>query len=283
MIGWRVIPRIGFGKLTVSPHGVAIAIAYFIGAYLTSKRVRAKGMNEDHFWNAAGAGVVGAILGARVAYVAGHYSEFPNPIEWLQIYKGGISIIGGFLGGFLAAYIYLRLKRGSFFGYVDLGMAPLALAIAFGRLGDLAIGDHLGKQTSGWWGWRYAGGELISPPPCTYRTFDGCIHPGMVVHQTAAYDLVWSLVIFGILVWLGRKERRPGFFFFAWAALYAMGRVATDLARVDKHWFGLGLTGSQLTSLAVLFVCCYFLIRYKGAKPSAEDKESAPAQNPPPI
>jgi len=274
MIGWRVIPAIGIGRFTVSPHGVAIAIGFYVGTVLTARKARSKGLNDDNVWNAAGAGIIGAIIGARAAYVIGHHSDFSSVLEWIEIWKGGLSIIGSLIGGFLAGYLYTRRKGIDFFEIADLGMPFLALGIAIGRVGDLMIGDHLGKQTSGWWGWKYKGGELISSPPCIYRSLDGCIRPGMVVHQTALYDLIWSLVTFAILIQLTKAPRKRGFFFFTWASLYAIGRIATDFTRVDKHWFGLGLTGSQLTSLLVLAACIFLIGKYGGAPPVSSMGES---------
>lgn len=271
MFGWHVIPRLGYGGFGVSPHGVGIAFGYFIGAVLMARRARKQGYSEDHTWNGAAVGVIGAILGARIAYVTGHYSEFSSPVEWLKIWQGGISLVGGLLGAFTAVLIYVRTSGLSFFELVDLGAPGLGIGIALGRIGDLMIGDHLGKATSGFWAWTYKGGRLISPPPCltpsgghVYPSPDGCIQPGMTVHQTALYDSLWSLVIFAILMWLARSPRKRGFLFLSWAALYALGRIATDFARVDKHWLGLGLTGSQLTSMVVFAVCAFFLIRYRG-------------------
>ncbi|MGQ0678259.1 MAG: prolipoprotein diacylglyceryl transferase family protein [Actinomycetota bacterium] len=275
MIGWEVIPRIGFGSFTVSPHGVGIAAGYFAGAVLLARRARERGFNEDHAWNAAALSVIGAIVGARVAYVVGHFNDFDGPLEWLQIYKGGISLVGGLLGGFLAGYLYCRKKKLDFLELADLGAPGIAIGTAIGRIGDLVIGDHLGKQTSGFWGWEYKGGELISPPACIYDTIDTCIKPGMVVHQTAIYDMLWSLVIFGILMRLDRTPRPRGFLTYSWASLYAAGRIATDFTRVDKHWFGLNLTGSQLTSMAVLALCAYLLYKQKDAGPAKVDGPAA--------
>lgn len=257
----------GFGNFTVSPHGLGIAFGYFIGTIVLTRRARARGFDEDHAWNAASLSVVGGIVGARLAYVVGNLSSFESPVEWLQVYKGGISIIGGLLGGFLAGYLYCRKKGLNFLQLSDLGAPGIAIGTAIGRIGDLAIGDHLGKQTSGWWGWEYKGGELISPPQCIYDTVDTCIRQGVVVHQTALYDSVWSLVIFGLLMKLDKKRRRTGFLTLTWAALYASGRILTDFARVDETRFGLGLTGSQLTSIIVLVVCLYFLYRGRGTAP----------------
>lgn len=267
MFGWKVIPRFG----PVSLHGIGIMFGYLAGTILWVRRGRARGFDEDKVWSAASWAVVGAILGARVAYVAGHFDEFNSPVEWLRIWEGGISLVGGMMGGWLAAYLYARTAGIHFFDLADLAAPGLALGVALGRSGDLAIGDHLGKETSGWWGWEYRGGELISPPPCitpqgnpVYSSIDGCIEPGMVVHQTALYDAIWSLVILAILTLLERNPRRRGFLALAWASLYAVGRIATDFLRVDKTWLGLGLTGSQITSIIVLIVCVYLIVRYGG-------------------
>lgn len=282
-MGWRVIPRFGFGSFGVSPHGIGIAAGVFAGAWFMARRARSREQDPDLVWSGAYFGVIGSILGARIAYVAGHFSEFESPIQWLKIWEGGISLVGGLLGAFTAVYIYTRRRNISFFRLVDLGAPWLGLGIAVGRIGDLLIGDHLGKETSGWWGWQYKGGLLISPPPCTtpvgeavYSTIDGCIAPGTIVHQTALYDSIWSLAIFGLLLLLDKNPRKSGFMFLSWASLYAVGRIATDFARVDKHWFGLGLTGSQLTSIAALLVCLLLLLLYRGAPPMATSTELPP-------
>lgn len=282
MLGWEVIPRIPLGDFSISPHGVGIAVGYFLGATLMARRARRTGFDEDHAWNAAVVGVLGAIVGARAAYILGHSAQFSSPIEYLQIYKGGISLAGGLIGGFLAAWIYCRAKKLDFLRLADLAAPGLAIGTAVGRIGDLVIGDHLGKTTDGFWGWEYQGGELISRPPCdpaVYPSADGCIEPGMVVHQTALYDSIWALVIFLILMLLDRRPRRKGFLVFTWAALYSIGRIVTDFTRVDKTWFGTGLTGSQLTAIAVLLLSAVALARLRkpALAPGGEPGEPAEA------
>jgi prolipoprotein diacylglyceryl transferase len=273
MFGWKVIPRIGFGPLQISPHGVGIAFGVFVGAWLMARRARARGYDENHAWNTAAWGVVGAIIGARAAYVIGHIDAFSSPLQWLEIWKGGISLVGGLLGGIILAALYFRRHGLDFWELADLGAPALALGIALGRSGDLVIGDHLGKPTHFFLGWVYKGGELISRPPCltqsgrpVYPTPDGCIIPGLKVHQTALYDALWCLVIFAILVWMERRPRPRGLLFLSWAGLYAAGRIVTDFLRVDKRWI-LGLTGSQITSILAVALCGYLILRYHGAPP----------------
>lgn len=294
-LGWEVIPRIGFGAVQVSPHGVGIALGTYVGAALLARRAKKHGYSPDLAWNAAAVGVIGAIVGARTAYVIGHLADYySNAVEILQIWKGGLSLVGSLIGAFLAAWLYLRHRGEDFFTLADPGAAGLAIGIAVGRIGDLVIGDHLGKVTSRPWGWTYKGGELISASCTTpeggplYPTADGCIQVGMTVHQTALYDLVWSLVIFGIILLLERRPRRRGFLFLTWAALYCLGRIVTDFLRTDYTRFGTGLTGSQLTALVGLLVCGYLLLRHRGVPrrtpedpaPAAAEDGGAPASEP---
>ena len=283
MLGWEVIDRIGFGAVRVSPHGIGIAIGVLVGAWIMARRARAKGLDEDYAWNGAAIGVVGAILGARIAYILGHFDRFESPLEWLLIWQGGISLVGGLLGAFLFVAIYAKRSGFSFFSLVDLGAPGLGIGIAVGRIGDLIIGDHLGKETNFFLGWEYKGGLLSSAPPCVtetgervYSTIDGCIEVGTVVHQTALYDMIWSTIIFLIILRLEKKTRNRGFLFLSWAGLYALGRLATDFLRVDKVWFGLGLTGSQLTSIAIIIAVLVLFARYGGAPPTSAPTIPAP-------
>jgi prolipoprotein diacylglyceryl transferase len=292
MFGWKVIPRIGIGPLQVSPHGIFIAIGTYVGSALLARRARTRDYDADIAWNAAAIGVVGAIVGARAAYVVGHLGDYSSALEWLQIWRGGLSLIGSLLGAFLAAWLYLRRKGVDFFTLADPGAAGLAIGIAIGRIGDLMIGDHLGTVTSKPWGWTYKGGELISAS-CTgpagerlYDTVDGCLVPGMTVHQTALYDMLWSLAIFGVILLLERRARvaaNRGFLFLTWAGLYSLGRIVTDFLRVDIRRFGTPFTGSQLTALAAVAVCAWFLARHRGIPrrgAAAGDEGAQPAQPP---
>ena len=72
MFGWRVIPRIGVGPVQVSPHGVGIALGVYVGSALLAHKVKKRGGDPELAWNAAAVGVLGAIVGARLAYVIGH-------------------------------------------------------------------------------------------------------------------------------------------------------------------------------------------------------------------
>jgi phosphatidylglycerol:prolipoprotein diacylglycerol transferase len=227
------------------------------------------------------------MIGARVAYVIGHFSEVTDSgadlLGIFKVWEGGISLLGGIAGAVLAGLPYARRHRLGFWRMTDLAAPGLALGIAVGRIGDLVIGDHLGKPTSFVFGWKCLGesGGVAPQSANAYRTALesgsppslGCFD--VVVHQTALYDFVSSWILFAVLIWLGRKSLRPGMLTLVFGIWYGAVRVVTDFLRVDKTYFG--LTGSQITALAVALLCLYFLVRYRGAPPRYASPPGSPA------
>jgi phosphatidylglycerol:prolipoprotein diacylglycerol transferase len=285
-VGWPVIDRFRIGNtFAISPHGLFIAIGFIVGAWLFGKLAASRGIDDRAVNSIVLWSLIGAIVGARFFYLAAHWSEFaPKPIEALYIWKGGISLLGGIAGATIANAINIKRFGLRFFQVADALAAPLALGIAIGRIGDLIIGDHLGKPTSWLLAWRYYGGTLAPPFSCqpggllcqadlqngAYQERITNVHAELVklttahpngevvaqgvgVHQTAMYDMVLAWILFAILWWFIKQPRREGMATLLFASYYGCCRLLEDFLRIDKR-FG-PLTGSQWTALAVVLLC----------------------------
>jgi phosphatidylglycerol---prolipoprotein diacylglyceryl transferase len=277
-IGWPVVDRV-FG---ISPHGLFIAIGFMIGAWLFGRLGPSRGVEDDAINSIVLWSLVGAIVGARLFYLIGHWSEFaPRPIEALYVWKGGITLLGGIAGATIANAVNIRRYRLRFLQVADALTAPLALGIAVGRIGDLIIGDHLGKPTSWLLAWQYRGGTLAPPWLCAAGTCTAALENGLTeiirrgdavllqpvagsdtpatigagvgVHQTALYDMLLAWILFAILWRFTKQPRREGLATLLFAIYYGCCRLVEDFLRVDKR-FG-PLTGSQWTALTVVIVC----------------------------
>ena len=298
-LAWTIVPRIELGPLAVSPHGIGIALGYLLGAqYMVRRARRLGGPDESHIWNALFWALFGAIAGARIGYVLGHLSEVTDggrdPLGVLKVYEGGISLLGGITGGILAAVPYVRRHRMGFWRCLDMAIVGLALGIFVGRFGDLVIGDHLGKPTEFPLGWRCLGesGGVEPAAASVYRELAaqgappslGCFD--VTVHQTALYDLLSTAILFGFLVWLGRRRLNPGALSLTFGVWYGSVRVITDFLRVDRRYFG--LTGSQILALAVVLAAGFLLLRYRGVPapwvlPSEDDEGSTTQRHRKPL
>jgi len=298
-VGWPVLDRVELpGDLSISPHGVGIAIGVLVGSWFTLRTGPRFRVSPDHLSSMLVVAVIGAVVGARLFYVIGHYSEFDGIGDMLAIWRGGISLIGGIAGAVLAALPLMRRYGYRFFQAMDCTYLGFPIGIAVGRIGDLIIGDHLGKPTSWLLAWTYEGGTLAPP----YECFDGtCIarlfggktieitrqgavmfdaggrplSEGVGVHQTAMYDMLSSLALFGVLWWFGRRRRREGVLVLIFAIWYGTVRVITDFLRVDKTFAG--LTGSQWTAAAVATLSVLILLWWAIRKP-ADPGASSPVE-----
>jgi phosphatidylglycerol---prolipoprotein diacylglyceryl transferase len=288
---WEILPRIEIGPLAISPHGVGIALGFLLGAQMLVRRSkRLGGPSEADLWNMLFWGLIGAVVGARLAYVIGHFSEVTRGGDDLlgvfKVWEGGISLLGGLIGGVLACVPFMRRRGMPFWSSADIAAPCLAFGIFVGRIGDLIIGDHLGKPTSWALGWRCIGEAGGGAPQSAdvYRRLAeqgnppsvGCFD--IVVHQTALYDFISTGVLLGVLLWLATRTRRTGVSALAFVIWYGAARVVTDFLRVDKRYFG--LTGSQITALVLALACLYLLARYRGVPPAWTGPPSGPEGGP---
>jgi phosphatidylglycerol:prolipoprotein diacylglycerol transferase len=289
---WEIIPRLHLGPLDISPHGIGIAVGYLLGAQLMVRRARRfGGPDEALIWNALFWALLGAMVGARLGYVLGHLPEVTddgdNLIGIFEVWKGGISLLGGITGAVIAAVPYMRKHKMGFWTMVDLAAPGLALGIVIGRIGDLLIGDHLGDPTSLPFGWRCLGAD--GQPPRPAADYLAAVERGdppslgcydITLHQTALYDFVSTLGLLALLLYVGRKLRRPGFMAIVYVLWYGSARFVVDFLRNDRRY--LGLTGSQLWAATLVLLCAFLLIRYRGAPARwlrpPEPEEEAPGR-----
>lgn len=277
-LAWEILPRIHIGPLAVSPHGIGIAVGFLLGAQVLVRRARKYGgPDEADIWNVLFYALIGAIVGARAGYVFGHFGEVTNDGKDLlgifRVWEGGISLLGGITGAILFSLPYAWRKDMGFWRTLDLAVPGLALGIVIGRIGDLIIGDHLGKPTDFALGWECLG-EVGGGQPTQAAVYRQILRDGgppslgcfdVTVHQTALYDFVSTLALLGLLLWLGRRARNVGFLTLVFAVWYGSMRVVTDFLRVDRRYYG--LTGSQIISIIVVLIALALLARYRGAPP----------------
>jgi phosphatidylglycerol---prolipoprotein diacylglyceryl transferase len=281
-VGWPVLDRFRFGDaFAISPHGLGIAVGFMTGAWLFTKIAVRRGVPLDAANSIVVWSLIGAVVGARVAYVIAHVSEFESPLNWFTIWEGGISLLGGIAGATIANAVNIKRQpyRFRFFQIADAVAPSLALGIAVGRIGDLIIGDHLGKPTSWLLAWTYEGGTLAPPFRCSEGNCEAQLQGdfeiaidrvqavlseggqilarGVGVHQTAMYDMLLAGLLFVFLWWFIRSPRREGVVTLTFGLAYGCIRLLEDSLRIDKR-FG-PFTGSQWTALTVAIVATALL------------------------
>ena len=242
-ISYDPLVHIQLGPLSISPHGIGIAAGFLVGARLLLPRTRRLGIHDDDVYSMLSRAAIGAVVGARLAYVVNHASDFDSLLDVLKVWEGGISLLGGFFGAIVFTMPAMRMRRLSFWKLMDACAPGMALGVVVGRIGDLVVADHLGKTTDFFLGYRC--------PPISVDTASPCV-AGTIVHQTALYDLLLTIPLLLVLLRLRRTPRFDGFLIMVFGAWYGSQRILEDFLREDVRRFG--LTGSQITALATVTV-----------------------------
>lgn len=199
--------------------------------------------------------MIGAFLGARIFHVLLEYPEYywNEPLEIFKFYKGGFVFYGGFFGGLILSYLYVKRIKQNFFSWLDCAAPVLSLSYAIGRVGCLFAGCCFGKECTLPW--------AITFPP-------GVEAPANIpLHPTQIYSILIELVIFGILIFIEKyrsKNLKTGSLFFIWIFCHGVGRAIVEHFRGDfrgESVFGYSI--SLIISIALVAFSAYSLMHSK--------------------
>ena len=145
-ITYPPIPITQIGPVALSLHGVFAAVGFYFGANHALKLSEEDGADTELFSEAFTWAIFGAILGARFFTIPAQWYANPNyGLDDIFTLAGSYSIMGGMAGGIIAAYLKITvLNKQDFKQYGDYAATGLILGTVIGRIGDLAIVEHLG-------------------------------------------------------------------------------------------------------------------------------------------
>ncbi len=268
VISYPPIPIFEVGPLRLSLHGVFAALGFLAGAWLATRYVRERGYDVEKFASVLTWALVGSILGARFFTIPAHLGDPGFGIADALSPAGSYSILGGFAGGVLGGWLRMRRLGLPFLPYADMASFGMALGTIVGRIGDLAIVEHLGGPTNFFLGYGIKPGYDVAPQhnalECVAANADGLCG---VYHPSALYDLAGATLLLLFLMWLYRSRRlHYGQLFFTWVTWYGFQRFLLDFSRLSldvngdatlgpftwSQWSGLAAGIGGLVALGVL-------------------------------
>lgn len=233
-----------WGPVAVRWYGLLIATALLLGMILAQRLGQRRGISPDQISNLAVWLVCGALPGARLYYVAFEWSSYADqPARALAIWQGGIAIHGAILGGMIAALLFARRNRLSFWNLADIVAPSLVLGQAIGRWGNFFNSEAFGRPTNAPW-------RLFIPPAQRPPGLENVAY----YHPTFLYESLWNLGVLGLVLalffWGVRHPGRlkPGTVFLVYFAAYSLGRFWIEGLRLDSLMLG-PLRIAQVVSL----------------------------------
>ena len=170
----REIPIYGYGLMLVVAFLACVQTARWLAA--------AKGMNPDHFVDAALIALVMGLVGARLCHVLENLPDYTrsdltigqNLMNIVNTREGGLTFYGGFILATPCVIAYGLYRKAKILLGMDIVAPVVMVGLGFGRIGCFLNGCCYGAPCSLPWGVRfpyysnayidqYSGGKLMAP------------------------------------------------------------------------------------------------------------------------
>lgn len=232
----------GIEGWNITWYGVIITFAMILGIWIAYREAGRVGINKELIIDFVLIAIPIAIICARLYYVAFEWEHYKdNLFSVFMIWKGGLAIYGGVIGGFITAIAFCRCKKISLFKFVDVAVPSLVLGQAIGRWGNFANQEAYGEVV--------LNSNLQFFPYAVYIEKIGEWH-----QATFFYESMWNGILFIILMLLKKKKWFEGQLLCTYFIGYGIGRFLIEGLRTDSLYVLEGLRVSQLVSIMLIII-----------------------------
>lgn len=216
------------GNLTIRWYSILIATGFLLAViYALNRGKKEYKINTDRFLDVILISMIFAIIGARLYYVIFAWDKYKNNLMAIfEIWKGGIAIYGGIIGGLGAGALLCKWRKIKIGSALDLASLGLLIGQCIGRWGNFFNQEAFGGNTSLPWGMT---GDIIQ----SGRNGLG-YDVAQPVHPCFLYESLWCLIGFIILHFLTKKRKFDGQIFTGYLAWYGLGRFFIEGLRTDS-------------------------------------------------
>jgi phosphatidylglycerol:prolipoprotein diacylglycerol transferase len=187
---------------------------------------------------------IGIIVGGRTGYVLFYNPAFfvQHPAEIFQLWNGGMSFHGGFLGCVAAVMLFARKNDISILSLGDITTAVGPIGLFLGRLANFINSELWGRTADSSVPWAMVfpnGGPLPRHPSQLYE---------------AGLEGILLFAILAVMVRMGALKR-PGLILGSFIAIYGLARITAEFFREPDPQLGFlwgGLTMGMLLSVPMI-------------------------------
>jgi phosphatidylglycerol---prolipoprotein diacylglyceryl transferase len=256
------------GPVTVHWYGLMYAVGLGLALWVTLPLAEGHGAPRDALYAIFWGVTIAGLIGGRLYFVVQNHpaTYLAHPLRILALWEGGMAFYGAIFLGVPVFYLLARRYRVPWLPVLDVAALFAPLAQAIGRIGNIINGDIVGYPSSLPWATAYAHPGAFARPLCT-APYTHCV----AFQPAAAYEMLFSLALFGLLWALRNRPWPAGLHFVLYLALYSLGQVVLFIWRDNVVVLG-PLKQAQVTALVVLVALVPVGLWLKGRQAHAAEQ-----------
>ncbi len=253
------------GPIPIRAYALCIIAGIVVAVWWGERRFVARGGKPGMVTDIAVFAVPFGLVGGRLYHVATDWQTYfgpgGDPLRAFMIWEGGLGIWGAVALGAVGAWIGCRRHGVSLPLFADAVAPGIVVAQAIGRLGNYFNQELYGAPTTLPWGLEIY--RRVDPGTGLPDALNGVAvdHTAIaVVQPTFLYELLWNLVVAGLVVWADRRFRLGhGRAFAVYVAGYTFGRFWIEQMRTD---YATRVFGDIRINVVVAAVVCIAALVY---------------------
>lgn len=243
------VPVFSYGLMLV----LSLAVAWYLIPWLCAR----EGLARAHVENIFYVTTVGALLGAKLLFVASNFTALRDDLRGVLLSSGGLVAYGGLVLGSLSAAGYCLWRRLPLGVWVDNAVPALCIAFGLMRVGCYLAGCDFGTLApeGAWYAVRFpAGSPAFLEHAARWPERMNGASASLPVHATQIYESLLGFALLPLMLLVRRWRRTPGEVFLAFLIGYGLGRLALESLRGDSDRGAIGplSTSSFIALLSAL-------------------------------
>ncbi|MBO5525370.1 MAG: prolipoprotein diacylglyceryl transferase [Clostridia bacterium] len=216
-------PGIELFGITIYYYAIIIVSGMVIAALCSALLMKRRNMSPDLILTLFIVCIPSALVCARLYYCI---TKGDLPIsQWINFRDGGLSVLGGLIGGITAGLIVCLVKKVPFFRAADCVLPTIPLAQAIGRWGNFVNEEVYG--------------QVVTNPALQFFpiavNIDGTWHYALFFYE-CIINLVWFAMLFSLAWHFAKKPN--GLFSGAFVAFYGVVRSIMEPLRDEQFILG---------------------------------------------
>lgn len=165
-ITWNINPEIfSIGSISIRYYGLLFASSFVVSYIIMKNIFLREGLTIELLDKTSMYIFVGTVVGARLGHVLFYEPDryLANPIEIIQIWKGGLASHGAGIGIAISLFLVSKKLNRSFLWTADRVAMVVAISGFFIRMGNLMNSEIYGVATNLPWGFLFENNNEILP------------------------------------------------------------------------------------------------------------------------